>query len=67
MVVNMNKIITNSTPIIGLSIIGKLPLLIEIFDDVFLPNAVYQEIVHSNYPRRYGKDELDIMVSKGVF
>jgi predicted nucleic acid-binding protein len=35
----MAKIICNSSPIIGLSIIDKLNLLWEIFDEVYIPEA----------------------------
>lgn len=63
----MSKIISNSTPVIGLSILGKLPLLAELFDEVHISNAVYQEVVHSNSPRQYGRNELEQLVSKDVF
>jgi predicted nucleic acid-binding protein len=53
----MSKIITNSTPIIGLSIISKLDLLNALFDTIYVPQAVYNEIVHQG-SRKYGKDEL---------
>ena len=53
-----SKIITNSTPIIGLSILGQLHLLADLFQQVYVPQAVYQEIVHSDSPRKYGKNEL---------
>ncbi len=44
----MAKIICNSSPIIGFSLIGKLNLLWEIFDEVYIPEAVYQEVVSGN-------------------
>ena len=65
--VKKSKIITNSTPIIGLSILGQLHLLAELFEEVYIPEAVYNEIVHSDTPRRYGKNELKTLVSMGTF
>lgn len=62
-----NSVVTNSTPIIGLSILGKLHLLPDLFAEVYVPEAVYQEIVHNESPRSYGKNELPLMISKGKF
>ncbi|MBO0589494.1 DUF3368 domain-containing protein [Sporosarcina sp. E16_8] len=62
-----SEIVTNSTPIIGLSILGQLHLLAELFEQVYVPTAVYQEIVHSDSPRQYGKKELERLVSRGIF
>lgn len=62
-----NRIITNSTPIIGLSIIGKLHLLGEIFEEVYVPGAVYREVVNSNSSKNYGSNELRMMVRDGGF
>lgn len=39
------KAIVNSTPIISLSILGKLDLLKNIFTEVIVPKAVYNEVV----------------------
>jgi predicted nucleic acid-binding protein len=39
------KAIANSTPIISLSVLGKLDLLKGIFTEVFVPKAVYNEVV----------------------
>lgn len=54
----MAKIICNSSPIIGLSIIDKLNLLWEIFDEVYVPEAVYQEVVSGNRIKNHGEREL---------
>lgn len=62
-----SRIVTNSTPIIGLSILGHLELLADLFEQVYVPKAVYQEIVHSESPRKYGKNELTKLVNDGVF
>lgn len=37
-------IISNSTPIISLSKIGKISLLYDIFGKFFIPHAVYNEV-----------------------
>lgn len=60
----MNRIVTNATPIIGLSILGKLDILTELFDEVFVPEAVYKEITISNSLNDYGKLELGKMVEE---
>ncbi|MCL2627092.1 MAG: DUF3368 domain-containing protein [Oscillospiraceae bacterium] len=44
----MIKVICNASPIIGLVSIGKLNLLWEIFDEVLIPEAVYQEVTAGN-------------------
>lgn len=54
----MIKIVCNSSPIIGLCIINKLNLLWEIFDEVYITEEVYREIVQSNELRHYGEQEL---------
>ncbi|WP_126428801.1 hypothetical protein [Brevibacillus marinus] len=54
----MSKIISNSSPIVGLSILGKLSLLKELFDEVFIPEAVYQEIGFGNTNAEYGKKRI---------
>lgn len=61
----MKKIITNSTPIISLSIIGKFSLLHELFEEVYVPEAVYQEIVHGDSKEEYGRVELKKSVKEG--
>jgi predicted nucleic acid-binding protein len=61
----MSKIITNSTPIIGLSIIGKIDLLSDMFDEVFVPEAVYKEIVFSDSVNDHGKTELKNAIDNG--
>lgn len=40
----MTSAVVNSTPLIGLSILGKLTLLQELFDQVLIPESVYQEV-----------------------
>ena len=38
-------VVTNSTPIISLAKIDKLHLLRDIFGKIYVPNAVYKEVV----------------------
>lgn len=40
----MNRVICNTSPIIGLVKINMLHLLWEVFDEVFIPTAVYDEL-----------------------
>lgn len=39
------KVVSNSTPLIALSRINKLEILHEIFHNIIIPQAVYQEVV----------------------
>lgn len=39
------KVVVNATPLIALSLINQLELLNELFDEVLVPSAVYQEVV----------------------
>ena len=41
------KVIVNATPLIALSLINQLGLLNQLFDEVIIPDAVYQEVVIS--------------------
>jgi predicted nucleic acid-binding protein len=61
----MSKIITNTSPIIALSIIEKLDLLWKLFDEVYVTEAVCNEIL-AGYPDHIkGKEELESAISKG--
>lgn len=40
----MSKIISNTSPLIALSMINQLQLLWFLFDDVFIPTSVYNEV-----------------------
>ncbi|SFO91952.1 DUF3368 domain-containing protein [Salibacterium halotolerans] len=63
----MTKVLVNSTPIIGLSMIGKLSLLTDLFDDVLVPEAVFYEIIHDHTSKSHGKQELLEFIDKGTF
>ena len=43
-------IVADSSPLISLAILNKLDLLLEVFDDVLIPNAVFEEISSWNKP-----------------
>ncbi|MEW6172341.1 MAG: DUF3368 domain-containing protein [Bacillota bacterium] len=40
----MRRVVVNATPIISLSIIGKLDLLRQLYGRVYIPQAVYREV-----------------------
>jgi predicted nucleic acid-binding protein len=61
----MSKIITNTSPIIALSTIGKLNLLWQLFDEVYVSEAVCNEIL-AGYPEHTrGKEELEKAIGEG--
>lgn len=49
--------VSNSTPLIALSKIGKIELLHEYFDQIYIPKAVYEEVV-VNGGILYGAEEV---------
>ncbi|MDI6605329.1 MAG: DUF3368 domain-containing protein [Thermoanaerobacteraceae bacterium] len=58
------KIVCNSSPIIGLSLIGRLDLLWEIFEEVIIPNEVFNEITNEKAVNKVGAEELKAAVKK---
>lgn len=54
----MTKVVCNSSPIIGLSIIKKLDLLWEIFDEVYITEELYKEITIVEKIKKMGASEL---------
>jgi len=52
----MKKVVSNTTPIISLSSIGKLEILNELFEEVIIPEAVYNEL---KTKKRYGYNEVE--------
>ncbi len=54
----MTRVVVNSTPLIALSITGRLHLLKAIFDEVIVPASVYKEIVLHGRGRP-GADEVE--------
>lgn len=53
-----NKVIVNASPIISLSKINKLNLLWELFDEIYVPNAVVNEIILNDGNKNDGEGEL---------
>lgn len=41
----MDKVVCNTSPLIALSMIDEFPLLFQLFDEVFVPHCVYQEVI----------------------
>lgn len=54
----MTKAVCNSSPIIGLSIIKKLDLLWELFDEIYITEEVYKEITIDEKINKIGAKEL---------
>ena len=44
----MRKVIVNSTPLIALSKVGRLGLLKQMYGEVYIPDAVFQEVTKKN-------------------
>jgi len=47
----MRKVISNTTPILSLLKIDKLNILKELYGQVIIPNAVYQEIEEGKHKK----------------
>lgn len=60
----MIKAISNTSPIIGLSMIDHLHLLWELFD-IYIPQEVYNEVVLQSSENAIGKIELKNAVAEG--
>ena len=54
----MRKVIVNSTPIIGLADIGQLDLLRQVYRQIVIPQAVYDEII-SPYAKKQAEEHRD--------
>lgn len=54
----MKAVVVNSSPIIALSMLSKLDLLWDLFDEVFVPAAVYDEVTDKNATKNIGSEEL---------
>lgn len=44
----MRRVIVNSTPLIALSNIGKINLLQQLYHEIYIPQAVYNEVTEKN-------------------
>lgn len=61
----LEKIICNASPIIGLSKIGLLHLLWDLFEEIYVPSGVFLEITEGNKLKNFGKHELQGAVETG--
>lgn len=59
------KVICNSSPIIGLLSIGRLSLLWELFDEIVFPDAVFRELCAGSSVHQKELIEIKEYVSKG--
>ncbi|PKM78487.1 MAG: hypothetical protein CVU90_01740 [Firmicutes bacterium HGW-Firmicutes-15] len=64
MIRKLGTVVCNSSPVIGLASLGMLNLLWELFDSVFVTEAVYTEVVRQGC-NRLGKEELETAVEQG--
>lgn len=60
----MKQVITNTTPLIGLSLVGKFEVLRSIFGQIIVPEAVYQETIFAGTGKP-GSDELKRAETEG--
>ena len=51
-------VVSDTTPLIGLAFIGRLELLRELFDEVYIPQAVFDETVTFGHRESKAKDEV---------
>ncbi|WP_216651847.1 hypothetical protein [Priestia megaterium] len=55
----MNTVVTNSSPVISLARIGLFSVLEEIFEEIIVPFAVYEEVCLKHQTNKYGEMQLD--------
>ncbi|MCO5385931.1 DUF3368 domain-containing protein [Desulfosporosinus sp.] len=60
----LELVICNSSPVIGLASLGLVHLLWELFEQVLVTQAVYNEVVQQGL-NRPGKEELETAVKQG--
>jgi len=53
------KVVSNASPLIGLSRIGRLQVLKELWQEILIPDAVYRETVTDGVDKAGGKDIAD--------
>lgn len=61
----MRKVIVNSTPIIGLANIGKLDLLRQVYDQITIPQAVYDELISPSVKKQVEENRWTIFPKMG--
>jgi len=63
----MRKVISNTTPILSLLKINKLEILKELYGQIIIPNAVYQEIEEGKHKEFYTNlKEIDWIVINSI-
>ena len=67
------KAVINTTPLVSLAAIDKLCLLDELFENVYIPNAVFKEATkkgkkNATVIKKWGKNKtLDRLIGDGVY
>lgn len=59
------KVICNTSPIIGLLSINRLSLLWQLFEEVIIPHAVYQELCVNDESRKAEICEIETYIEQG--
>ncbi len=59
------RIICNTSPLIGLMKINRIDLLFEIFDEVIIPKAVYDELCKNENSHRQEAETIKSLVANG--
>lgn len=54
----MIKVVSNASPVIALSLLERLDLLWELFEEVYIPEEVYCEVVSGKHESSWGSFEL---------
>lgn len=61
------RVVCNTSPIIGLVSINRLPLLWQLFDEIILPEAVYNELCADSVHHQAEVEEIQDCVLSGRF
>lgn len=64
-------IVADSSPLISLAILNKLSLLEKLFDDVFIPKAVFEEITEKEKPyfselKKFSEDKIKVIQNRSA-
>jgi len=63
----MIRVIVNASPLIALSIIKQFNLLQQIFNEIYIPKAVADEILAAESKRHFAVNELKQAINNSVF
>ena len=61
------KVLCNTSPVIGMISIGRLSLLRELFSEIIIPEAVYKELCAGSSIHQKEIEQVEDWVSKGYF